>query len=70
MVLKTLATHNVSTQGEFPAETASWLMSKYLNQVQSFQKLALWMRNLLTLLNWQILMTRLQSSILPKMLEC
>ena len=65
-----LTTHNVSTQGEFPAEIASWLMLTYLNQVQSFQKLASWIRNLLTLLDIQILITRLLFSILPKMLEC
>ena len=65
-----LATHNVGTQGEFPAEIASWLMHKYLNQVHFFQKLAPWMRNVLTLLDGQILMTRLGSSILPKMQEC
>ena len=27
-------------------------MHKYLNQVHSFQKLASWMRNVLTLLDW------------------
>ena len=52
------ATHNVSFMGEFPAEIASWLMSKYLNQIHFFQKLASWMLNLLTLLDGEILMTR------------
>ena len=45
-------------------------MSKYLNQLHSFQKLASWMRNVLTLLDRQILMTRLLSPIQPKILEC
>ena len=39
-------------------------MCKYLNQVLSFQNLASWMQNVVTLLNGQILKTRLQSSIL------
>ena len=65
-----LPTHNVGTEGEFPAEIASWLMRKYLNQVHSLQKLACWMRNVLTWLDWQILMMRLLSFILPKMEEC
>ena len=65
-----LATRKLGTQGEFPAEIASWLMCKYLNQVHSFQKLASWMQNVLTLLDWQILMTRLWSSFLPRMQEC
>ena len=45
-------------------------MRKYLNQVHSFQKLASWMRNVLTLLDGQILITRLRSSILQTMQEC
>ena len=49
-----LPTHNVGTQGEFPAEIASWLMCKYLNQVHSFQKLASCMQNPLILLDRQI----------------
>ena len=65
-----LPTHNVGTEGEFPAEIASWLMRKYLNQVHSLQKLACWMQNVLTLLDWQILMMRLLSFFLPKMEEC
>ena len=65
-----LATHKVGTQSEFPAEIPSWLMSKYLNQVRFSQKLAFLMQTVFTLLDWQILMTRLLSSILPKMQEC
>ena len=65
-----MATHKVGTQSEFPAEIPSWLMSKYLNQVRFSQKLAFLMQTVFTLLDWQILMTRLLSSILPKMQEC
>ena len=45
-------------------------MCKYLNQVHSFQKSASWMRNVVTLLKGQILMTRWQSSILQEIQEC
>ena len=45
-------------------------MRKYLNQVHSFKKLASWTRNVLILLDWQILMTRRRYSLLPKMQDC
>ena len=57
---------NVGTHDKNPAEITLYLICKCLKQVHCFEKLASLMWHNLILLHRQILMMRLESTILPK----